>query len=163
MNKKELLLHKWDICYDKEDWFPPLSEALNGLTAAEADWRPEGAAANTIRETVRHLTFYKERLLKRLSGEDPQYPDSMSNDDTFAAYGEREETWEEEAARLEHVHKAVRAALAALSEDDLERQLTKTTIALSVTSLVVHDAYHTGQIVQIRKLQGSWPARRSFD
>ncbi|MBU7316546.1 DinB family protein [Paenibacillus oleatilyticus] len=163
MNKKELLLHEWDICYDKEDWFPPLREALKGLTAAEADWRPEGAAANTIRETVRHLTFYKERLLKRLSGEDPHYPDGLTNDDTFAAYGERESTWEEEAARLEHVHKAVRAALAELSEDDLERPLPKTTIALSITSLVVHDAYHIGQIVQIRKLQGSWPAQRSFD
>ena len=32
-----------------------------------------------------------------------------------------------------------------------------------VNSLVLHDAYHTGQIMFIRKLQGSWPSRRSFD
>ncbi|PEL73618.1 serine/threonine protein phosphatase, partial [Bacillus toyonensis] len=25
-----------------------------------------------------------------------------------------------------------------------------------------HDAYHTGQIIQLRKLQGSWPTHRSY-
>jgi len=71
MDKIELLLREWDFCYDEEDWFPPLSEALKGLTAAQADWRPEGGSVNSIWETVHHLIFYKERLLTRLSGEEP--------------------------------------------------------------------------------------------
>ncbi|HDR8182963.1 TPA: hypothetical protein QC116_006303 [Bacillus thuringiensis] len=29
-------------------------------------------------------------------------------------------------------------------------------------NILLHDAYHTGQIVQLRKLQGSWPAHRSY-
>lgn len=32
-----------------------------------------------------------------------------------------------------------------------------------VMSLILHDAYHTGQIVLVRKLQGSWPGTRRFD
>jgi hypothetical protein len=35
-------------------------------------------------------------------------------------------------------------------------------IGLTLTSIILHDAYHIGQIIQIRKLQGSWPANRSF-
>ncbi|MGE7057310.1 DinB family protein, partial [Paenibacillus glucanolyticus] len=31
-----------------------------------------------------------------------------------------------------------------------------------IASLITHDAYHTGQIIFLRKLQGSWPAKRSF-
>ncbi|EEL34276.1 hypothetical protein bcere0019_27360 [Bacillus cereus Rock3-28] len=29
-------------------------------------------------------------------------------------------------------------------------------------NILLHDAYHTGQIIQLRKLQGSWPTHRSY-
>lgn len=59
MNKIELLLHGWDSCYEKEDWYPPLTDALNGLTAEQANWRPEGEHVNTIAENLNHLIFIK--------------------------------------------------------------------------------------------------------
>jgi hypothetical protein len=163
MNKMELLLHEWDFCHDKEDWFPPLAQALEGVTAEQAKWRPEGEAANTIWETVRHLIFYKERLLNRLRGEEPQYPEGLTNDDTFASTQEEEGAWQETAAHLAKVHHSIREVLAGLKEDDFERANPKTPLGLQVTSLIMHDAYHTGQIVLVRKLQGSWPSSRSFE
>ena len=164
MNRIDLLIHEWDFTYDKEDWYPPIQHALSGLTAAQASWRPPGEAANTIWENVSHLLYYKERFLERLKGNDP-VPTANNNDDTFANVGESddEEAWQATLARLKAVHEGVREVLTSLTEKDFDRPAPTVSLGTSVTSIIMHDAYHTGQIVQIRKLQGSWPSRRSFD
>ncbi|EKN66925.1 hypothetical protein BABA_13592 [Neobacillus bataviensis LMG 21833] len=38
-----------------------------------------------------------------------------------------------------------------LDQNSLERKLL---------DIMLHDAYHTGQIIQLRKIQGSWPSVR---
>jgi hypothetical protein len=162
MNKIELLLMGWDHCYVKEGWYPPLLDSLQGVSATSANWRPEGTAVNTIWENVHHLIFYKERLLERLKGMESGYPPGITNDDTFAVASNEEPVWQDTLARLEKVHKGIREILSSLNEEDFERVIGTTTIGLWVTSLISHDAYHTGQIIQLRKLQGSWPAKRSF-
>lgn len=163
MNRIELLLTGWDFCYDREDWAPPLGDALKGVTAAQADWKPEGFAGNTIWETVNHLIFYKERLLRRWTGEEKEYPAGVTNDDTFAVPENSEAAWQETLARSERVHRQLRDKLAQLSEADLENAIPGKNLEEWMHSLIRHDAYHTGQIVLLRKLQGSWPARRSFE
>jgi hypothetical protein len=64
---------------------------------------------------------------------------------------------------METVHRQIQELLASAQDDALDRPLPTVPLAQSVLSLVLHDAFHTGQIVQIRKLQGSWPARRAFE
>ncbi|CAM2981400.1 DinB family protein [Paenibacillus sediminis] len=160
MGKLELLLRKWDQCYDQEDWYPPLADAIKGITKEQAQWRPQGEASNTIWETVNHLLYYKERFLKRLKNEEQE--EHLGNDDTFAA-ASNGMGWQEAGARLKAVHMEIRELLAGLNDDDVDRPLPNVTIAEQAASLIAHDAYHTGQIILIRKLQGSWPARRSYE
>ncbi|NOV02143.1 DinB family protein [Paenibacillus planticolens] len=164
MNKIELLLHGWDSCYEKEDWYPPLTDALKGLTVEQANWRPAGEHVNTIWETVHHLIFYKERLLYRMTGQETEYPDS-TNDDTFVVEDSSSEAWEETLARLQAVHQGIRERMARWEESDFEHIYPNRMHPSGswVNSLILHDAYHTGQIMLIRKLQGSWPSRRFFD
>jgi uncharacterized damage-inducible protein DinB len=163
MNRIELLLHGWDHTYEEEDWYPPLLDALKGVTAAQADWRPEGSVVNTIWGNVHHLIFYKERMWKRLTGEEKEYPSGVTNDDTFAVEAKGEAAWQETQARLERVHRGVRNRLASLSDEDFDRGMPTRALDQWVNSLIQHDAYHTGEIILLRKLQGSWPARRSFE
>ncbi|THF81183.1 DinB family protein [Cohnella fermenti] len=163
MNKMELLLHGWDSCYDREDWYPPLKDALNGLTWEQAAWKPRTARVNTIWETVQHLIFYKMRLYLRLTGEESEYPEGISNDDTFGVPVQDEAAWQEALQRLDTVHQAIRALLEDMDKKDFERRIPTTPIGLWVNSLILHDAYHTGQIIQLRKMQKSWPAKRSFE
>ncbi|MBB6636791.1 DinB family protein [Cohnella thailandensis] len=163
MNKMELLLHGWDSCYEKEDWYPPLKDALNGITWEQANWRPRFGKVNTIWETVQHLIFYKERLYLRLTGEESEYPEGVSNDDTFGVPVQDEAAWQETLQRLEKVHLDIRGLLENMDKKDFERRIPSTPIGLWVNSLILHDAYHTGQIIQLRKMQKSWPARRSFE
>ncbi|MGN7472215.1 DinB family protein [Brevibacillus sp. SAFN-007a] len=163
MNRMELLVHEWECTYDKEDWYPPLKDALSGVTAAQASWRPEGEAANTIWENVSHLLYFKERLLHRLSGTDFSGT-AETNDDTFRPSGtpDDEAAWQATVQRMETVHRQIHERLVALSDEAFDQPLPNIPTGQSVMSIILHDAFHTGQIVQIRKLQGSWPARRSF-
>lgn len=164
MSRIDLLLYAMNHSHEEEGWYPPLMPSLKGLTAAQASWRPSGEAANTIWETVNHLLYYKERVLKRLQGEDLTYS-AAGNDATFSVTEkpDDEEAWQATVARVEAVHKGLREVLAAKQDHDLEQPVPESLLGQLITDIIMHDAYHTGQIVQIRKLQGSWPARRSFE
>ncbi|WP_217597231.1 DinB family protein [Cohnella sp. GbtcB17] len=164
MSKRELLLDSYDHGYDKEDWFPPIKDALDGVSEEQADWKPEGVAVNSIRQNVFHLLFYKLRLLRALRGEpQPAAESSLSNDDTFEAAALGDPPWSDAVRRLEEAHAALRAELAGSNDEKLERPIPETRAWSYANGIVRHDAYHLGQIVQLRKLQGSWPAHRSFD
>ncbi|GAA0372567.1 DinB family protein [Bacillus horti] len=160
MGRKEILLMSWDAAMDRQGWYPPLAAALESMNAEQAAWRPEGKATNTIWETVRHLIFYKKRLLQQWQGIQPE--ESESNDATFTVDEQGEEAWEQTVSELISIHREIRDLLAQCSEEDLDRPIPDFPIGGHVLNLFVHDAYHTGQIVSIRKLQGSWPERKDY-
>ncbi|MFC5472278.1 DinB family protein [Cohnella suwonensis] len=163
MKKREWLLNGWDTAYDKEEWYPPLADALRDVTAKQASWRPDGNHVNTIWETLHHLVFYKERLLKRLTGEEKEYPEGVTNDDTFAVASATEKDWQLALSQLSEVHLGLREKLAGMTEDELVTKIPHREVGVWLQQLIVHDAYHAGQIIFLRKLQGIWPERRSFE
>lgn len=162
MNRIELLVHKLDHAHQQEDWHPPLSLCLNGLTAEQANWKPQGEASNSVWETVNHLLFYKERLLARLKGM-PFHLSAEDNDATFTVSSVNDAAWQAVVERTDAVYRELRDALAALADEEFDRPLPKVSLGQQVISIIMHEAYHTGQIVLLRKLQGSWPAKRSFE
>lgn len=162
MNKIDLLLHQFKITFEREDWFPHLQMALNGVTAEQAKWSPEGEAGNTIWGIVNHLIYYKERFLQLLQGEKPDFS-AQNNTATFDLDESTEEQWQATLQRLQDIHNGFVQYLKTKTEDDFEKPLLKTSnTGLTIQSILLHDAYHTGQIVLLRKLQGSWPATRNF-
>ncbi|WNB93372.1 DinB family protein [Bacillus sp. NEB1478] len=160
MNISELLNKELENVFDQEDWYPPLKDALEGLTVDEANWKPEGIAANSIWETASHLHYYKERLLNRLEGKTTT-TNVQNNDETFVS-GNDEKSWKEFHSKMEQVHRQLQKVVGELTENDLSHERNGTATAKMISSIILHDAYHTGQIIQIRKLQGSWVASRSF-
>jgi len=147
--------------WNREGWFVPLEAALEGVTAREAAWQPP-AGGNTIWQTLRHMNYSNEFMLKRITGAAVE-PWPERNEETFgpAAAPEDEESWRAEVARAGELAGRLQEAMASLSEADLDRPLQGMgTVAASLAAWVMHDAYHTGQIVLIRKMQGSWPATR---
>jgi len=164
--KTELLQKGWEHAYDKEDWQPPLGMALEGITEEQADWRPPGEAGNTIRENVHHLIFYKERFLNKWYGVETPAQPRISNTDTFqpAVNGAEGEAWEATKKRLAEAHAKIGFIIEAMDDAVYDKDVVKDSPAGPwLTSLYVHDAYHCGQIILLRKLQGSWSPTRSFD
>jgi uncharacterized damage-inducible protein DinB len=154
--RKSIIRQCWATAYDQEGWYPPLKDALAGLSAEEA-LHKTSPQAHSVRELVNHILYYKDRFLHRLEGKDDK-PVYDTNDETFtevpADYAG--ESWDAQLGRLDAVHRKIGEHIATLEESDLDKPAPVEPIGAQVLDLAFHDAYHTGQIVLLRKLGGKW-------
>jgi uncharacterized damage-inducible protein DinB len=162
MTTKEILLEQYTACYDENGWFVALKNALENVSAEQAAWQPENSN-NSIWEILSHLNFYNQAYLKRFQKIDYVYP-TNDNDETFArAETISEEAWRAAVERFDAILSEWRDLLAAADETRFDEPVSATNRA-SWASLVAqvnaHNAHHGGQIVLLRKLQGSWDASK---
>jgi uncharacterized damage-inducible protein DinB len=155
MSTKKVLLDQFTNCYDTNGWFVALKNAVAGVTAEQADWKPAGAD-NSIREILNHLNYYTNAYLQRFKGENYEYK-IADNDESFD-HGEAE-SWEAEVARMDSIMTEWRSLLENTEKGKL-RELAPPNNTLKWSQLIAninaHNAHHGGQIVMLRKLQGSW-------
>ncbi|OOE12536.1 DinB family protein [Fictibacillus arsenicus] len=152
--RMDLLLNVLDSTYEKESWYAPLKHAIEGITAEQATWRPAGEATKTIWENVNHLIYYKERLVSNMQG--IEWTNNLDGDQTFSLTEQSNDDveWKKIVKRAEDVYQKLRQLLTNTPEEEIEQLEGK------LLDIFLHDAYHTGQIIQIRKMQGSWPSHR---
>ena len=155
MKRIDLLLNTLDSTFDKESWYAPFKHAIEGLTAEQAMWKPSGEETNTIWENVNHLIYYKERLAANLEGR--EWIHNLDGNDTFYLTKQSNDDmeWKKVVERSEDAQHNLRQVLSAISE----RERAKFTRG-KLLDIMLHDAYHTGQIIQLRKMQGAWPSKR---
>lgn len=148
------LLAQLRSTHNKAEWFVPVNTAVAGLTPEQARWVPANAAGkrdpdanHSVGMLTNHLLFWNARVLHQLRGEkQPAAP--SDNEETFNRFDAA--SW----------NKTVHDLDAVLS--DLERFLEhadEPTVAKNAelfAHISTHNAYHTGQILYVRKLQGSW-------
>jgi uncharacterized damage-inducible protein DinB len=159
---KNFLVAQLSACYDKNAWFVALRNALEGVTAEQAAWKPAGAD-NSIWEIVSHLNFYNYAYVERFKGVEYQYPVD-DNDATFTADESlTPEAWAAETSRLDAILTEFRALIEAADESKFEQPVSAENPAkwkALISNINTHNAYHGGQIMLLRKLQGSWdPAK----
>lgn len=162
MTTKELLLEQFTACYDENGWFVALKNAVENVTAEQAIWKAENSD-NSIWETLSHLNFYNEAYLKRFKGIDYVYP-TTDNDETFSsAETASEEAWQAELERFDSIMSEWRNLLELADEAKFGEAVSATNKARwssLISHINTHNAHHGGQIVLLRKLQGSWDARK---
>jgi uncharacterized damage-inducible protein DinB len=141
-----------DYAADREGYHAPLHAAIDGLTAAQAAWLPPDGG-HTIRQLAEHLRFWKRKVVRSLAGE-PWTP-TGDNDATFGLPGDPKDDagWAALVEDLRAAHADLRQAVGGAELDGPEEPTLRTILIWVAT----HDSYHTGQIVQLRKRQGSWP------
>ncbi|MGM2835527.1 DinB family protein, partial [Bacillus cereus group sp. Bce025] len=127
-----------------------------GLTAEQAMWKPPSEETNTIWENVNHLIYYKERLAANLEGR--EWTNNLDGNDTFYLTKQSNDDmeWKKVVERSEDAQHNLRQVLSAISERELEQN----SLEGKLLDILRHDDYHTGQIIQLRKMQGSWPSKR---
>ena len=152
MSEKTILLGQFAACYDKNGWFACLKYCLNGLTAEQAAWKPDGAD-NSIHEIINHLNYYNHAYLERFRGNDYEYT-LADNDATF----DEGSSWEEEVARFDSIMNGWRDALENADESKFDELVpnSESKWKAIISSIIAHAGHHGGQIVLLRKLQGSW-------
>jgi len=156
MNAIQLIQKLRDYSWDEEAWQLPLAPAIEGISASVASWQPPGGG-NTIWQTVNHLNHYNRLMVKRLRGIQASST-ARNNTETFGAPGDPndQEGWEKTVAEAKAIAQDLKEVFATLTEKDLETD----DLGERIADWIMHDSYHTGQIVLLRKMQGSWPATR---
>lgn len=143
---KKVILNQLKTTHNKEDWFAPLNVALDGVSFEQANWKEKGAD-HSIAELTTHIIFWNEQeLAKFLNQPEPKY--SGDNKETFAKVDK--DSWPATVKKADSI--LVRWENAIEASDDIKLASWYETIG----HISTHNAYHTGQIVYIRKVQGSW-------
>jgi len=147
---KSVLLQQFQNTWNQQDWFVPVSKAVEGLTAQQAMWKPSDSS-HSIGQLTYHLLFWNRQSLDKFYGRKPASFDG-DNNETFTAFTEA--TWASTVEQLNQVMKDWETAIR--NADDVKLQGWYDVIA-HISTL---NAYHTGQILYIRKLAGNWDPSR---
>jgi len=145
---KEVLLEQLHTTHDKADWFVPLHVAIAGLKPAQVTMT-DNHGNHSIGQLAYHLLFWDTRALQEFNGEKPP-KFSGNNDETFDKFDSLK--WPETVEKLDAVMKAWEKAVADADEAKLKAN------ASLIAHIGTHNAYHIGQIIYVRKLQGTWDA-----
>jgi hypothetical protein len=143
---RSLLLHELHTTHNQADWFVPINVAVDGLTAEQASWQPP-AGGHSAGQLTYHLLYWNRRNLVTFQGGKQEKFDG-NNDETFVKFDNKQ--WSDTVKQLDQVM----TDLEKLVESADEKQLAMW--APTIANICTHNAYHVGQIVYVRKLQGSW-------
>ena len=143
---KAILVDQLKNTHTNKDWFVPVNVAVEGLTSAQAHWK-DSTGNHSISELVSHLAFWNERILIGFDGNTP--PDfNDDNEITFKTFDERE--WEYSIRKLDSIQNIWLQRVENATDEQLQEW------SKSIANICSHNAYHTGQIVYIRKKNGWW-------
>ncbi len=142
-----VLLEQLRTTNSAEDWFVPVAIAIDGLTAEQAQWKPAGKDAHSAGQLAYHIWYWDSRMLARFKGEKLDKFDG-NNNETFDKFTAAQ--WDDLAKKLRQEMADWEAAVQDASDADLARN------ASLIAHIGAHRAYHVGQILYVRKLQGSW-------
>ncbi len=146
---RSILLEQLQTNHKKQDWFVPASLAVDGLTAEQASWK-DNTGNHSIGQLAYHLVFWNKESLARIKGEQPANSDD--NEKTFNSFDAK--SWAETVAQLDQVMTDLEKFVETADEATLEKNASR------IAHVCAHNAYHTGQILYIRRQKGWWdPAR----
>jgi uncharacterized damage-inducible protein DinB len=141
-----VLLEQLHTTHDQEDWFVPANIAVQGLTAAQAQWSP-GKGNHSVGQLAYHLWYWDARALQQFKGE-KQAPFDGNNNETFDNFTPAQ--WDDLVKKLDQVMIDWEKTVEAADEQKLAAN------ASLIAHVGAHNAYHIGQILYVRKLQGVW-------
>ena len=143
---KSILLEQLQSTHAKSDWFVCADVAVAGLTPEQANWT-DGKGNHSVGQLAYHIWYWNWRNLANIKGEKIE-KFSGNNDETFDKFDAK--SWAETVQKMD----AVMSELEQIVENADDAKLAK--IASAIQHISAHNAYHIGEIVMVRKEQGSW-------
>lgn len=151
-NRKEptdlrgVLLEQLKTVHNQKDWFVSIREAVDGLTPDQASWN-DGKGNHSVGQLTYHILYWNRRALADFTGQKPE-KFSGNNDDTFNNYDPKQ--WDATVKELDQVMTDWEKQVQSAGEEKLKKN------ASLIAHVGTHTAYHLGEIVVVRKEQGSW-------
>jgi hypothetical protein len=140
---KSILLQQLRETHNQKNWFVSGKEAMAGLTPEQAAWND--GKNHSVGQLAQHLVFWNSQSLAQFKGEKPAQPGD--NNETFKFDPKQ---WNSIVSQFDDVMTKLEEVVS--SADDAKIQK----LAPTVARIAQHNAYHIGEIVMVRKAQGSW-------
>ncbi len=143
---KGVLLEQLRTTHNQKDWFVPVMIAVEGLTPEQASWT-DAKGNHSVGQLTYHLLYWDQRTLAEFKGEKvPKF--NGNNDATFTDFDPKK--WDQTVKQLDEVLTEWEKAVEAANDKKIEAN------ASTIAHIGAHNAYHIGEIVYVRKEQGSW-------
>jgi len=161
MTQKEILLKQMSACHNQKNWFVPMNDALSGLTPQQALWL-DSTESHSIWQIVNHLIFWNNRWLNRFKGIAMPKMEG-DNEATFSVKNGTQQEWLSAIKKLDEILDEWETELKKADEIKLNNEAFQDyedswyDVIMQIT---IHNAYHIGQIVNLRKMQGSWDSKQ---
>jgi uncharacterized damage-inducible protein DinB len=143
---KGVLLEQLRSTHNKAEWFVPANTAVAGLTPEQASWTDK-SGNHSVGQLANHLVFWNTRELAEFKGEKPG-AFSGNNDETFNNFDAK--SWAKTVEQMDAIMTAWEQAVEAADDKKIAEK------ASLIAHVGAHNAYHVGQMVYVRKLQGVW-------
>lgn len=140
-----VLLEQLQSVHNKKDWFVSIHEAVDGVNADQVNWT-DGKGNHSVGQLTYHILFWNRRALADFQGKDPG-KFSGNNEDSFAFDPKQ---WDATVKELDQVMTDFEKAVQSADEATVKKN------ASLVAHVGAHTAYHLGEIVYVRREQGSW-------
>jgi hypothetical protein len=154
---KSILLAQLRSTHNKAEWFVPVNTAVAGLTPEQARWIPKSEGPNnpapedhSVGMIAYHLLYWNNAALSQLNGNKANT--TSDNNETFNKFDAA--TWADTVKKLDENLTALEQLVESADDAKIEK------IANTISHISAHNAYHTGEIIMIRKLQGSWDPKK---
>lgn len=164
MTTKEFILEQLSATRNTKAWFVSLGDAVKGLTAEQAKWFDVNVS-HSVWQIVNHLTFWNERWLIRTRGAVPPEMEG-ENSGTFSGDLGGEAEWQNAVKKLDDVLAEFETRLKDMDDEALKKEAFEGYGGSwydMFAQMTIHTAYHIGQIVYVRKQQGSWNSEQGVN
>ena len=151
MTEVDRIVDQLDRAFSGDAWHgDPLMTLLDGVTADQALQKPirEG---HSIWELTLHIGAWENVVRRRISGE--VLPDLPPEENWETIYDTSPAGWAAALDRLRERHEALRSAMHAFSDEQLNETVPAKDYSYYVLlhGVVQHTLYHAGQISLLRK------------
>jgi uncharacterized damage-inducible protein DinB len=151
---KEVLSNQLLANANDPSWYLPFSDSVANLSEEEAFWKPN-SDSHSIAEIVQHLLYWNETWQTRYKKSHVDAVPSIGNNNESFFIKENEKFFDIKEKLLEVLLNWQEL----LSEFVVESEVNGFPVPAKwweiLGNVTTHNAYHIGQIVYIRKLQGS--------
>ncbi len=149
MERENLIVALLEEAFEKKTWHGPnLRQALKGVNAKQAAWRPARARHNIWEETL-HAAYWKYAVRRRLEGR--KRGSFVLEGSNFFVRPEKgkatEAAWRGDRAILENEHRALLQTIKKVLKSSRARKHLP-----MLYGVAFHDVYHAGQIRLLRRL-----------
>jgi uncharacterized damage-inducible protein DinB len=150
MSAVTMLTALLDEAFDRKAWHgTTLLGSIRGLDEARAA-RRAGKGRHNIWEIVVHAAYWKYAVRRRLTGE-KRGSFGLKGSNWFVR-PEGGATLQGDVRLLVDEHRALRAAVAGMTEWGLDERAGAGTKAFLIRGIAAHDLYHAGQIQLLKRL-----------